>query len=66
VRIAFTMDDLPVYPHLALPDGYTPALVADSVLKAFDRHLTYFTGCKNFLLVARGVWSAQAADALNF
>jgi peptidoglycan/xylan/chitin deacetylase (PgdA/CDA1 family) len=38
MRIAFTMDDLPIYPHLALPDDYTPASVADSVARALERH----------------------------
>jgi len=38
MRIAFTMDDLPIYPHRALPHGYTPASVAESVVKAFGRH----------------------------
>lgn len=31
MRLAFTMDDLPVFPHVALPDGYTPASVADKI-----------------------------------
>ncbi len=38
MRIAFTMDDLPVYPHLALPEGYTPASVADRIIAGLDRH----------------------------
>ncbi len=38
MRIAFTMDDLPVYPHLALPEGYTPTSVADSIIEGLDRH----------------------------
>ena len=33
MRIAFTMDDLPVYPHLALPEDYTPASVAESIIE---------------------------------
>ena len=38
MRIAFTMDDLPVYPHLGLPEGYTPASVAESIIEGLDRH----------------------------
>lgn len=36
--IALTIGNLPIYPHLALPDGYTPALVADSVVSAQECH----------------------------
>ena len=38
MRIAFTMDDLPVYPHLGLPQGYTPASVAESIIEGLGRH----------------------------
>ena len=38
MRMAFTMDDLPIYPHLALPDGYTPDGVARRIMQALDRH----------------------------
>ena len=38
MRIAFTTDDLPIYPHLALPEGYSPASVANKIIRALDRH----------------------------
>jgi hypothetical protein len=38
MRMAFTMDDLPVYPHLALPEDETPFGVAAKIMKALDRH----------------------------
>jgi hypothetical protein len=40
MQIAFTMDDLPMYPHLSLPEGYTPALVAKSIIEGLDRFTT--------------------------
>ncbi len=38
MRMAFTIDDLPLYPHLALPAGYTPQSVATKILKSLDRN----------------------------
>ncbi len=38
MRIAFTLDDLPVYPHLALAPGHTPPSVADKIIEAFARN----------------------------
>jgi peptidoglycan/xylan/chitin deacetylase (PgdA/CDA1 family) len=38
MRMAFTLDDLPVFPHLALPDGHTPRSVASRIMKALDRN----------------------------
>lgn len=38
MRIAFTMDDLPIFPHLELPDGYSPASVANGVMKGLERN----------------------------
>jgi peptidoglycan-N-acetylglucosamine deacetylase len=38
MRIALTLDDLPVYPHLSLAPGHTPASVAERVLEALARN----------------------------
>lgn len=38
MRMAFTLDDLPVFPHMALPDGYTPDSVATQIIGAFARN----------------------------
>lgn len=38
MHIAFTMDDLPTYPHLSLPEGYTLASVATAVIDALDHN----------------------------
>lgn len=38
MRMAFTLDDLPVYPHLAMPDGYTPHSVAARIIDSLDRN----------------------------
>ncbi|AXI53651.1 hypothetical protein C1J05_03235 [Sulfitobacter sp. JL08] len=38
MQMAFTLDDLPVYPHMALPDGYTPHSVATQIIGAFARN----------------------------
>jgi hypothetical protein len=38
MRIAFTMDDLSICPHLSLPHGYIPASVAESVVRALGHH----------------------------
>ncbi|WP_366914154.1 polysaccharide deacetylase family protein [Marivita sp.] len=36
--MAFTLDDLPVFPHMPLPDGDTPQFVAARIIDAFDRN----------------------------
>lgn len=38
MRMAFTIDDLPVYPHLAYPPGHTPAGIAGAMLDALGRN----------------------------
>ncbi len=38
MRMAFTLDDLPVFPHLGLPDGYTPRSVAAEIIAALERN----------------------------
>lgn len=38
MRMAFTLDDLPVYPHLPLPDGHTPHSVAARIIDSLGRH----------------------------
>jgi hypothetical protein len=38
MRMAFSLDDLPVFPHMSLPDGDTPQSVAARIIEAFDRH----------------------------
>ena len=38
MRMAFTVDDLPVFPHLELPDGHTPHSVAARIIEALDGH----------------------------
>lgn len=38
MRMALTLDDLPVYPHLALAPGHTPASVTDRTLDALARN----------------------------
>lgn len=37
MRIALTLDDLPLYPHLALAPGHTPASVAERLIDALAR-----------------------------
>jgi hypothetical protein len=36
--MAFTLDDLPVFPHMALPDGQTPHSVAARIIDSLGRH----------------------------
>jgi peptidoglycan-N-acetylglucosamine deacetylase len=36
--MTFTLDDLPVFPHMPLPDGNTPQSVAARIIDALDRH----------------------------
>jgi peptidoglycan/xylan/chitin deacetylase (PgdA/CDA1 family) len=38
MRMAFTLDDLPVFPHMALPDGQTPYSVATRIIEALERN----------------------------
>jgi hypothetical protein len=38
MRMAFTVDDLPIFPHLALPEGQTPQSVATKIIEALGRH----------------------------
>ncbi len=38
MRMAFTLDDLPVFPHLPLPEGETPRTVAARILECLDRN----------------------------
>lgn len=38
MRMAFTVDDLPIYPHLALREGHTPQSVAVKITEALERH----------------------------
>jgi len=38
MRMAFTLDDLPVFPHMPLPDGDTPRSVATRIIDALDRN----------------------------
>jgi hypothetical protein len=38
VRMAFTLDDLPVFPHMALPDGHTPYSVAARIIESLGRN----------------------------
>jgi peptidoglycan/xylan/chitin deacetylase (PgdA/CDA1 family) len=38
MRMAFTLDDLPVYPHMALPDGHTPQSVAAQIIDSLGRN----------------------------
>ena len=38
MRMAFTLDDLPVFPHLALPEGDTPYSVAARIIECLDRN----------------------------
>jgi peptidoglycan/xylan/chitin deacetylase (PgdA/CDA1 family) len=38
MRMAFTLDDLPVFPHMALPEGHTPQSVAAAIMAAFARN----------------------------
>ena len=38
MRMAFTLDDLPVFPHLALPDGHTPYSVAARIINSLGRN----------------------------
>ncbi len=38
MRMAFTVDDLPIYPHLALREGFTPQSVVNKIIEALGRH----------------------------
>jgi peptidoglycan/xylan/chitin deacetylase (PgdA/CDA1 family) len=38
MRMAFTLDDLPIYPHMALPEDYTPYSVAAQIIDSFARN----------------------------
>lgn len=38
VKVAFTIDDLPLWPNSYPPEGYTAAGIVDSVLAALDHH----------------------------
>ncbi len=38
MRMAFTVDDLPIYPHLALREGHTPHAVATRIIEALERN----------------------------
>ena len=36
MRAAFTLDDLPLWPHSAYPDGYTAEGICDALVRALD------------------------------
>lgn len=36
MKLAFTLDDLPMFPHMPLPEGHTPASVAARILEGLD------------------------------
>ena len=38
MRMAFTLDDLPIYPHLELPIGYSPQSVATDIIHSLQRN----------------------------
>ena len=38
MRMAFTLDDLPVFPHLPLPDGDTPYSISTQIIDALGRN----------------------------
>lgn len=38
MRMAFTLDDLPVFPHMALPDSHTPYSIAAQIIASLDRN----------------------------
>lgn len=38
MKIAWTIDDLAVWPHYPLPEGFTPTSVAMKLISAFDRN----------------------------
>jgi len=38
MKVAFTIDDLPLWPNSYPPEGYTAAGIVDSILEAMDRH----------------------------
>jgi hypothetical protein len=37
MKLAFTIDDLPMFPHMALPEGHTPASVATRIIEGLER-----------------------------
>lgn len=37
MRAAFTLDDLPLWPHTTYPEGYTADGIADALIEALDR-----------------------------
>lgn len=38
MRMAFTLDDLPVYPHLALPQGYTARSIGTQIINSLEQN----------------------------
>ncbi len=38
MRAAFTLDDLPLWPHSAYPDGYTAEGICDALVRALDEN----------------------------
>lgn len=38
MRMAFTLDDLPVFPHMPLPDGHTSHSVASQIVESFAKN----------------------------
>lgn len=38
MRMAFRLDDLPVFPHMPLPDGFTPHSVATRIIDSLGRN----------------------------
>lgn len=38
MKLAFTIDDLPLWPNSYPPEGYTASGIVDSVIEALDRH----------------------------
>lgn len=38
MQMAFTLDDLPVFPHMALPEGHTPYSIAAQIIESLARN----------------------------
>jgi hypothetical protein len=38
MKVAFTIDDLPMWPHGHYPDGYTPDSIAEALILALKKH----------------------------
>ncbi len=55
MRVAFTIDDLPLWPHTPYPDGYTPKGIAETFITGLERHCIpgVYAFCNSWSLLER-------------